>query len=110
MRYIAVMLVCLLTLTALFLFAQEKKAPATIVFDAKIGNVTFNHAKHVARAANDCKTCHPSVFPQSRAPINFKAGMHKPAEEAKTSCATCHVEGGKAFPVKGNCQKCHVKS
>ncbi|MEW5978598.1 MAG: c(7)-type cytochrome triheme domain-containing protein [Acidobacteriota bacterium] len=93
-------------------FSQEskKKPPAQIVFEAKLGKVTFDHAKHVEREKNDCKVCHDKLFPQSKAPLNFGKGMHKPAEAAKTSCAACHVADGKAFESKGNCKKCHVKS
>jgi c(7)-type cytochrome triheme protein len=89
--------------------AQEKKAPAKIVFEAKNGAVTFNHASHSKLEKEDCKACHPKLFPQSRAPINFKSPMHKVAEANKTSCAACHREGGTAFAVKGNCTKCHAK-
>lgn len=91
------------------LLAQKAPAPDKITFESKMGNVTFNHAAHVMRAKGDCMTCHDKLFPQSKAPLNFKAGMHKPAEDAKTSCGGCHVAGGAAFEVKGNCAKCHVK-
>jgi c(7)-type cytochrome triheme protein len=102
---------------ALFWFAShsyasqegEKKAPGKLVFKAKTGNVTFDHAKHSEREKNDCKTCHPKLFPQSQGPLNFAKGMHKPAEAQKKSCAACHVAGGKAFESKGQCKKCHVK-
>jgi c(7)-type cytochrome triheme protein len=91
--------------------AQEKKAPATLTFQAKNGNVTFNHAAHVKREKNDCKVCHDALFQQSAAaPLNFKAGMHKPAETKHTSCGFCHHPEGKAFATGGNCVKCHVKS
>jgi hypothetical protein len=73
--------------------AQEKKAPSPpskLEFAAKNGKVTYDHTAHAKREKNDCKTCHPG------------------AEEKKTSCAKCHVEGGTAFAVKGNCAgKCH---
>lgn len=104
-----VLLLALGFLTLSGLHAQDKKPPQTIVFDSKMGNVTFDHAKHVEREGKKCETCHTKLFPQSREPINFKAGMHKPAEAKKTSCAGCHVAGGKAFESKGNCNKCHVK-
>jgi c(7)-type cytochrome triheme protein len=93
------------------LAAEEKKAPAELKFTAKNGNVAFDHAAHVKREKNNCKACHDKVFEESsKAPLNFKAGMHKPAEAAKTSCASCHHAGGSAFETKGNCAKCHVKS
>ena len=94
--------------------AQEKqgkqpKPPEKIVFMAKTGDVTFNHQNHIQRAKGMCDTCHPKLFPQSREPINFKAGMHKPAETGKTSCGFCHHAGGAAFESKGYCAKCHKK-
>jgi c(7)-type cytochrome triheme protein len=89
---------------------QEKKAPDKLTFQAKLGNITFNHAEHVKRAGNDCKACHDKLFQESAtAPLNFKQGMHKPEEAAHTSCGFCHAPGGKAFETKGNCGKCHVK-
>ena len=90
--------------------AQEKPAPAKLVFKSKMGDVTFNHAEHSKRVKEDCKTCHPKVFPQSQAPLGFKDAMHKKSEAAKTSCAHCHVAGGASFEAKGNCNKCHVKA
>lgn len=89
---------------------QGQKPPQKVTFESKMGTVTYDHAKHLAREKGDCKVCHPKLFPQSKASIDFKAGpMHQPAEKAKTSCGACHVEGGSAFAVKGNCAKCHVK-
>ncbi len=40
---------------------------------------------------------------------NFKAGMHKPAEAKKASCAGCHHAGSNTFETRVNCKKCHVK-
>jgi c(7)-type cytochrome triheme protein len=93
--------------------ALAQDVPDKIVFPSKMGNVTFNHTAHLKRAKNDCGTCHPKYFQQSKDPINYKAGMHKTAETAKTSCAGCHNAAAteiKAFESKGNCAKCHVKS
>ena len=88
-----------------------EKPPEKIVFESKMGNVTFQHVKHGERVKGDCKVCHDKLFPQSRAPINYKAAMHKTAEAKKTSCGACHVTGGTAFATAGNCSnsKCHVK-
>ena len=93
---------------------DEKKAPKPpekVVFAAKTGEVTFDHKKHLEREKGKCETCHTKLFPQSKAPINFKTGMHKAADAAKTQCAACHFEKGPAFATKGNCanSKCHVK-
>jgi c(7)-type cytochrome triheme protein len=108
-----VIAVTILSLFGLTLLAQEKKAPAKLTFEAKTGNVVYDHAAHAKREKNDCKVCHDAIFQQSaKAPLNFKAGMHKPAEAAKKSCGTCHNAGGKAFSTVGNCtnSKCHVKA
>jgi len=91
--------------------AQDKKAPTKLVFAAKNGNVTYDHTAHAKREKNECKTCHPAPWPQdAKAPLNWKAAMHKTAETGKTSCGVCHHAGGAAFESKGNCtSKCHVK-
>lgn len=102
-------LLAVIVLGALALVAQDKKAPDKMVFAAKNGDVTFNHAAHVTHAKWDCKTCHDKLFPQDKASLNFKAGLHKPAETAKMSCGSCHNPSGPAFETKGNCAKCHVK-
>jgi len=99
----------LLTITTALAFDLQVAQPDKIVFTAKNGNVTFNHQAHVDRVSKDCSACHDKLFPQTKAAINFKAGMHKTAEAAKNSCAGCHVAGGGAFETKGNCGKCHVK-
>jgi c(7)-type cytochrome triheme protein len=108
MRYLIALYV--LSVAALGVLAQEKKPPLKLVFEAKNGNVTFDHAAHLKREKNDCKVCHDKLFKQEKAPLNFKAGMHKPAEAAHASCGACHTTGGAAFETKGNCNKCHVKA
>ncbi len=99
-------------LVAALLGIAADKPPEKLVFPTKMGNVTFQHSKHIERAKNDCKVCHDKLFQQSaKAPLNYKAAMHKTAEASKTSCAACHVAGGTAFATAGNCanSKCHVK-
>ena len=99
-------------LVAALLGIAADKPPEKLVFATKMGNVTFQHAKHLERAKNDCKVCHDKLFQQSaKAPLNYKAAMHKTAEAGKTSCGACHVAGGSAFATVGNCtnNKCHVK-
>ena len=94
----------------LAMLAQETKAPAKLTFEAKNGNVTFDHTKHVERAKGDCKVCHDKLWPQSKAPLNWKAGMHKPAETSHTSCGFCHNASGPGFATAGKCNKCHIKA
>jgi c(7)-type cytochrome triheme protein len=111
MRYFVGYLVSICVLIGLLFAANEKAPPAKLVFKAKNGNVTFDHAAHVKAVKNDCKACHDKLFKQSsQAPLNYKAAMHKTAETGKTSCGACHTTGGASFVTKGNCSKCHTKS
>ena len=109
MRTLAAFSLAALVFLAVGTFAADEKAPDKIVFEAKNGNVTFEHAKHVAREKNDCTHCHDKLFQKSRAPINFKAAMHKTAIASKSACAACHMPEGKSFAIMGNCVKCHAK-
>jgi c(7)-type cytochrome triheme protein len=92
-----------------FLLLMAADSPEKIIFESKMGKVTYLHAKHADREKGDCKVCHDKLFPQSKAPLNYKAAMHKTAEKAKSSCGACHVAGGTAFASTGACAKCHVK-
>jgi len=83
--------------------------PDTILFEASNGNVTFDHKKHYERVGGNCSVCHPKVFQQSRAPLNYKKASHRAAEASLTSCADCHAVGGTSFAADSNCLKCHVK-
>ena len=110
MRYLIASFVAISILGGLGILAQTKTPPSKLVFQARMGNVKYDHAAHLTRAKGNCKVCHDVLFKQSaQAPLNFKPGMHKPAEAAKTSCGFCHHAGGAAFETKGNCAKCHVK-
>ncbi len=93
------------------LFAEEgaKQPPKPIVYESKMGPVTFDHVKHGEKAKGDCTVCHDKLFAQKKGDLGYKESMHKKAEEAKTSCGACHHAGGASFETKGNCQKCHVK-
>ena len=112
MRYFLISIFVVSIAGVLGAAAQKKQdPPPKMVFVAKTGNVTFDHAAHAKRAKEDCKTCHPKLWPDAKGDLNFKAGMHKPAEAKKISCGACHHAGGVAFETKGNCTtKCHVKA
>jgi c(7)-type cytochrome triheme protein len=106
MRY----LLSLIVISLLPIMAQEKKAPEKLTFQAKTGNVTYDHAAHAKRLKDDCTACHDKLFPQSAtAPLNYKAAMHRTAETKQLSCGFCHRPQGTAFESRGNCAKCHVK-
>lgn len=93
---------------------KEGEAPADIVFDkAKLGKVTFNHAKH-AELNGGCAACHEGkepLFKQERSKDALKmADMY-----AGKTCGACH-DGKKktkddkvVFAAKGGCMKCHKK-
>ena len=85
--------------------AQEKKAPtppSKLVFEAKNGKVTYDHAAHAKREKNDCKMCHPVPFAQdAEASLNYKSAMHKAAEEKHASCGLCHYEGRQGIRDEG---------
>lgn len=83
--------------------------PDTILIQSPYGNVTFTHQKHYQRVNSDCSVCHPKVFPQSRAPLNYKKALHRAAEASMTSCAYCHSIGNSAFAADSNCTKCHAQ-
>lgn len=85
-----------------------KSPPDTILIESPAGNVTFTHKKHYERVNSDCSTCHPKVFQQSRAPLNYKKALHRAAEASMTSCAYCHSIGNSAFAADSNCTKCHA--
>ena len=89
--------------------ANPGAPPDTILFEASNGNVTFDHKRHYERVGGDCSVCHPNVFPQSRAPLNYKKASHRASEASLTSCAHCHAVGGTSFAADSNCLKCHVK-
>lgn len=109
-KVIAVLAVFAVVVAAGTLFAEDKKAPETITYTAKPGDVAFPHAKHVEAAKGDCKACHPALFEQAQGKLGtYKAGMHKTSETEKKFCGACHVAGGASFESKGNCAKCHVK-
>ena len=77
--------------------AEESKPPGKLVFPSKKGDVTFDHPAHLARVKDDCTICHEKLWPQStKVPLSSSSG-----------CVTCHTAGGKAFEMKGNCDKCH---
>jgi c(7)-type cytochrome triheme protein len=89
--------------------ADALTPPDKIVFEASNGNVTFDHKRHYERVGGNCSVCHPKVFSQSRAPLNYKKASHRAAEASLTSCAYCHAVGASSFAADSNCLKCHVK-
>ncbi len=75
-----------------------------IILKNKGGDVIFSHERHVVGLEQTCQACHPKLF------TNIK--QHKTVTmkdmKAGASCGACH-NGTKAFEVKDNCAKCHIK-
>lgn len=104
MKKVALLLAVAVLLAGTSFAAFDKK----VTFPGKtLAPVTFDHAAHLSVKGLVCKTCHPAIFKQ------MKAGKNnvKMADINKGKfCAVCHKEKGKAFAVKGNCEKCHIKA
>lgn len=69
--------------------------PATITLPAKMGNVTFPHAKH-QEMLKDCKKCHATAaggkiegFGKDMAHKTCK-GCHEEMKKGPTKCGECH--------------------
>jgi hypothetical protein len=89
----------LIAAVALSLFCTGIAAaagPATIVLQAKNGNVTFPHQKHHGMMA--CTSCHENAAGGKIAALG-KDWAHK-------TCKGCHTDKGKG-PTK--CSECHKK-
>lgn len=89
--------------TALYALAS---APAEIVFEAKNGNVTFNHEAHVA--TGDCASCHHTgAYDSCRSCHDGKAAESSKLPKGKfhTFCIDCHKGAG----MKGMCNECHKR-
>jgi len=98
---------------------EDKKV---IVFDSKLGDVTFAHLKHANLSITECTTCHHKYQPGDHVmqpchechkhsardpePPKTKTALH-------TRCIGCHeytiASGVPAGPVKKKCKLCHVK-
>jgi hypothetical protein len=96
---------------------QDKKV---ILFETKLGDVTFAHQKHADLSITQCTTCHHKSDPGDTVmkPCH-ECHQHKSKEPAaaKTAfhnrCTGCHeytVAGGQqAGPLKKKCKLCHIK-
>ena len=108
--------------------AEELTIPpdkAVIMFNTKLGDVTFAHAMHAGLSTTECKTCHHELQPDDavirpchechkhKSKEAKQAGAPKTKTAFHTRCIGCHeytVAGGeKAGPVKKKCKLCHVK-
>lgn len=103
--------------------AQELTIPQdkeVIIFDGRIGNVTFAHKKHAELSITQCNTCHHKYLPADTVvkPCH-DCHLHKTGKVPKTKkafharCIGCHeytIAGGQpAGPIKKRCRLCHIK-
>lgn len=87
--------------------AIAAKAQPAVKYPGKtMGQVTFEHKHHLAHKLK-CADCHPKIFPKMKA-LGNKVTMA--AINKGKFCGVCHVAKGKAFPVAGNCARCHKKA
>lgn len=96
---------------------SQGKMPDTVVLakDAKLGQVTFNHAKHATenRSADlskpiACVDCHHTAQPAAEA---AKVPLHKTAYPAdRTTTLTADLVGTDPKAVGAVCTDCHAKN
>jgi cytochrome c553 len=96
---------------------SQGKIPDTIVLgkDAKLGQVTFNHAKHATenRSADlskpiACVDCHHTAQPAAEA---AKVPMHKTAYPAdRTTTLTMDLAASDPKAVGAVCRDCHART
>ena len=103
MKKMAILVVLLVTVA--FLGSAMAVAPGkTIVYDSKMGKVTFDGKTHADKGGK-CADCHPKVFKMKKGDAKIPV-PHKTGED----CGTCH-DGTKAFSQvdSNNCKNCHKK-
>ena len=75
-----------------------------ITLKSKGGAVVFSHEAHVDGVKLACTACHDKLYTSGK---QHKPATMKQMQQGK-SCGACH-NGKKAFSVKGDCAKCHIK-
>ncbi len=101
MKKLVILLVVILSITALAAIAMAVPGGKSVTYDATFGAVTFSSDSHLA-AGLKCDDCHPDIFPK-RAGAAYTAS-HKLGE----SCGVCH-NGNKAFSATKDCKMCHKR-
>ncbi|SHI81677.1 Class III cytochrome C family protein [Malonomonas rubra DSM 5091] len=87
-----------------FVAVAQDKGPASITMEVKMGNVTFDHAKH--QGLTDCATCHHTGdFAACKSCHDVKPEAPKSKKAYHDQCKGCHKK--ESGPTK--CKGCHVK-
>lgn len=106
MKKLVVLLVVLGFVATTAMFALANNGPAEIKLEARMGTVTFPHAKHQA-IQTDCKACHHQGVEAGK--CTSCHGVKPEAPKAKDVfhklCKDCHAKQN--GPTK--CKQCHVK-
>lgn len=106
MKKLVVLLVVMGFVATTAMFAVANNGPAEVKLEAKMGTVTFQHAKHQERVA-DCKACHHAGVEAGKCNSchDAKADAPKAKDAFHKLCKDCHTKQGR--PTK--CKECHVK-
>ena len=70
-----------------------------------MGKVLFDGNTHPMKGMM-CDACHPAIFEQKKGTAQIKLANHEAGDKY---CFVCHKQGGKAWPAKDNCNKCHSR-
>jgi cytochrome c553 len=95
--------------------AQKMPEVITLAKDAKLGPVTFNHAKHnngeykVNNAAIGCTTCHHTAAPAAEVAKCPPYKLAWPTDRTTTLTAELFTKDPKAAGVAA-CRDCHAKA
>ena len=88
-----------------FVAVAQDKGPATIKMPVKMGDVTFEHAKHQGLVP-DCATCHHTGdYAACKSCHGAKPEAPKSKKAYHDQCKGCHKK--QSGPTK--CKGCHVK-
>lgn len=82
--------------------------PERIFYRNPLGDVAFNHDRHIVDAKGDCKECHGDLWPMDRVGLKgYSEDYHRTAERKSESCAACHAPRKSSFGSLNNCTRCH---
>lgn len=86
--------------------AVANSGPAEIKMSAKMGDVTFSHAKHQSKIS-ECTECHHkgTETPKCTDCHGVKDGAPDAKKAFHDQCKECHKKSG--GPTK--CKECHIK-
>ncbi len=103
-KLIVLLVVGFVVATAVFAIANS--GPAEIKMSAKMGDVSFTHAKHQSKIS-DCTECHHKGIEEAKCTgcHGAKDGIPEAKKAFHDQCKGCHKKSG--GPTK--CKECHIK-